>query len=72
MEEGQQAVLSLNNPDFRGPFVDAIVRRREIGSWESLTETLPNGETVHAFIRQIAVNPVTGKAALVLIVLAVV
>ena len=72
MEEGQQAVLSLNNPDFRGPFVDAIVRRREIGSWENLTETLPNGETVHAFIRQIAVNPVTGKAALALIVLAVV
>ena len=72
MEEGQQAVISLTDPEFRSPFVDAIARQRETGSWESIQETLPNGETVHAFIRRIALNPVTGKAALALIVLAVV
>ena len=72
MEEGQQAVMTLTDPSFRSPFIDAITRRREAGSWENLHETLQNGETVHAFIRQIAVNPVNGKAALALIVLAVV
>ena len=72
LEEGQQAVMSLEDPQIRSPFITAVVRRREIGSWESIEETLPNGETVHAFIRRIAVNPVTGKAAIALIVLAVV
>ena len=72
MEEGQQTVMTLTDPSFRSPFIDAITRRREAGSWENLHETLQNGETVHAFIRQIAVNPVNGKAALALIVLAVV
>ncbi len=71
LEEGRQAAMPLADPDFRSPFVDAVVRRREIGSWESVQEALPNGETIHAFIRQIAVNPVTGKAAIALIVLAV-
>ena len=64
--------MTLTDPSFRSPFIDAITRRREAGSWENLHETLQNGETVHAFIRQIAVNPVNGKAALALIVLAVV
>ncbi len=71
LEEDSQASISLADPDFRGPFIDAITRRRESGSWESIEETLPSRETVHAFIRRISVNPVTGKAAIALIVLAV-
>ena len=72
MEEGQQVAMPLTDPEIRSPFFEAIVRRRETGNWENIRESLSNGNTVHAFVRQISVNPVTGKAAIVLIVLAVV
>lgn len=72
MEEGEQAVLSLEDREFHGLFFEAVTRCRDNGNWESLQETLPDGETIHAFVRQIATNPATGKAAIALIVLAVV
>jgi len=72
MEEGQQVAMPLTDPEIRSPFFEAIVRRRETGNWENIRESLSNGNTVHAFVRQISVNPVTGKAAIALIVLAVV
>jgi len=71
MEEGQQLTVSFSSPAFRSSFIDMIARHRETGSWESIQETLPNGKTVHTLFRQIAVNPVNGKAAVALIVLAV-
>ncbi len=72
MEEGQQVVMPLSSPDVQGPFIDAVLRRREEGGWEKIQEVMPNGEMVHAFFRQIAENPVTGKTAVALIVLAVI
>ena len=50
---------------------EAIIRRRDEGGWETLQESLPNGDTMHAFIRQLATNPVTGRTALVVVVLTV-
>ena len=71
MEEGQQVSVPLNDPALRNPFVEALARLRDSGNWEPIRETLANGETVHAFVRLIAENPVTGKTAIALIVLAV-
>ena len=71
MEEGQQVSVPLNDPALRNPFVEALTRLRDNGNWETIRETLANGKTVHAFVRRIAENPVTGKSAIALIVLAV-
>ena len=72
MEEGQQVVLPVASLESRSPFTEAVVRCRDTGNWEILRETLKDGKNIQAFVRQIAKNPVTGKAAVALIVLAVV
>ena len=53
------------------PFVEAVVRCRDGGGWENLQEPLPSGDTIQAFIRHLASNPVTGKTAIAVIVLTV-
>ena len=70
-EENPQNAIVLDDPSQMRPFVAAIIRRRDGGGWENLQEPLPNGDTIHAFIRHLATNPVTGKTALAVVVLTV-
>ena len=71
LEENPQNVLPLDNPAQTSPFVEAVIRCRDGRGWENLQEPLPNGDTMHAFIRRLASNPVTGRTALAVVVLTV-
>ena len=71
LEENLQNAILLDDPAQTGPFVEAVIRRRDEGGWENLQDPLPNGDTIHAFIRYLASNPVTGKTALAVVVLTV-
>ncbi len=71
LEENPQNTMPLDDPAKSSPFVEAVIRRRDKGGWENLQESLPNGDTMHAFIRHLASNPVTGKTALAVVVLTV-
>ena len=71
LEENPQNTMPLDDPAKSSPFVEAVIRRRDKGGWENLQEPLPNGDTMHAFIRYLASNPVTGKTALAVVVLTV-
>ena len=50
-------------------FVQAVAQCREEGEKVFIDETLPNGGTIHAMARHIAVNPVTGIVACLVVVL---
>ena len=71
LEENPQNAMPLDDPAQMSPFVEAVIRRRDEGGWETLQESLPNGDTMHAFIRHLASNPVTGRTALAVVVLTV-
>ena len=71
LEENPQNAMLLDDPAQMSPFVEAVIRRRDEGGWETLQESLPNGDTMHAFIRHLASNPVTGRTALAVVVLTV-
>ncbi|MCR5566322.1 MAG: bifunctional diguanylate cyclase/phosphodiesterase [Clostridiales bacterium] len=71
LEENPQNAMLLDDPAQMSPFVEAVIHRRDEGGWETLQESLPNGDTIHAFIRHLASNPVTGRTALAVVVLTV-
>ena len=70
-EENPQSALRLDTPAQTSPFAEAVIRCRDGSGWETLQELLPNGDTIHAFIRRMASNPVTGRTALAVVVLTV-
>ena len=71
LDENPQKAMPLDDPAQKSPFVEAVIRCRDRGGWENMQEPLPNGDTMHAFIRQLATNPVTGRTALAVVVLTV-
>ena len=53
------------------PFARAVIQCEEEGARQFIRETLPNGAVIHALIRHVASNPVTGVYACIVAVLAV-
>ena len=53
------------------PFVKAIGKCREEGARVYIRETLADGSAIHALLRHVAVNPVTGIFACVAVVLGI-
>lgn len=52
-------------------FREAAVRCVETGEWEYIRDCVLRGLTINAFLRKIAVNPVTGAAAVLVIMISV-
>jgi EAL domain-containing protein (putative c-di-GMP-specific phosphodiesterase class I) len=52
-------------------FKEAAVRCVETGEWEYIRDCVLRGLTINAFLRKIAVNPVTGAAAVLVIMISV-
>ena len=52
-------------------FLAAIRQCGETGTRVIVDEEMPDGSTVHAFVKRVAINPVTGNKALAVVVLAV-
>ena len=53
------------------PFVEMLHRCGQEGGRAMFDEVLPDGRTIHSFVRRIAVNPTTGTTAFAVAVLAV-
>ncbi|MBR3019291.1 MAG: EAL domain-containing protein, partial [Clostridia bacterium] len=53
------------------PFAQAVTQCREEGVRAFIHEKLPDGSTMHAFVRHVAVNPVTGIFACVVVILGI-
>ena len=69
--EGQRNILELGQLEGNDLFRNTLLRFKDRGGWEKMEETLSDGSVVHAFIREVARNPVSGKVALALAVLAI-
>ncbi|MCR5087929.1 MAG: bifunctional diguanylate cyclase/phosphodiesterase [Oscillospiraceae bacterium] len=52
-------------------FMTCVKQCCHSGNRAFLNEQMPDGSTVHSFVRRIAVNPVTGKTAIVVAVLSI-
>ncbi len=67
---------NLNLPEVSsgggGAFLSAVLRCCRDGNLSILNEPIDEKTTIHSFIRRVAVNPVTGTAAIAIAVLAVV
>ena len=59
----------INRPGF--VFMKIVRRCGEDGNRAIIDDIMPNGANVHAFIKRIAVNPITGTAAIAIAVLGV-
>lgn len=59
-----------NTPKDPGSFIRALNRCASTGSAMILDEEFENGVMVHAYIRNVAVNPVTGVTAIAVVILA--
>ena len=59
-----------NTPKDTGSFIMALNRCASTGSAMVLDEEFLNGVMVHAYIRNVAVNPVTGVTAIAVVILA--
>ena len=53
------------------PFAQAVAQCREDGARAFIHEKLSDGSTLHAFIRHVAVNPVTGVFACLVVILGI-
>ncbi|MBR5109468.1 MAG: EAL domain-containing protein [Clostridia bacterium] len=58
---------SINNT----PFLQAVAQCREEGTRSFIHEKLPNGSTLHAFVRHVAMNPVKGIFSCVVVILGI-
>ncbi|MBR0400612.1 MAG: EAL domain-containing protein [Mogibacterium sp.] len=65
------ADFASNEYHFGAPFIEAILECCESGHRSFVDETMPDGSIIHSFVRRIAVNPVTGTAAITVAVLSV-
>lgn len=54
------------------PFIDAVIRCSRDGNRAIIDEPIDDKSTIHTFIRRLAVNPITGSAAVAIVVLAIV
>ena len=52
-------------------FASAVMRCRQQSSREVVDENMPDGSVIHAFVRRISANPVTGVVACAVVVLSV-
>ena len=59
------------DPAGDNPFIQALRACTESGCQLTVDETMPDGKTVHSFLRHIASNPVTGATGLAVVVLAI-
>ncbi|MCR4960560.1 MAG: EAL domain-containing protein [Lachnospiraceae bacterium] len=52
-------------------FINSVNEAEEEGNPLLIDEKVPNGSTVHTFIRKVATNPITGAIAVAIVVLAI-
>ena len=63
--------LTIGESRFGSGFTDAILECCETGHRSFIDETMQDGSIIHSFVRRIALNPVTGTAALTIAILSV-
>ncbi|MBQ7582982.1 MAG: EAL domain-containing protein [Lachnospiraceae bacterium] len=72
LELGKERLIPVDRTSRGIAFLKAISRCEEDGDRTFIEERLSKNETIHAFIRKLAVNPVTGIAACAVVVLGII
>lgn len=63
--------LELSKDEVGSPFVNTVMKCVNEGRWAVFDEQLETGSVVHAYVRRVTVNPVTGVAACVVVILGI-